>query len=99
MANGLLASRGAAADANEFPQSAEAKEWIETYVALGASFLVSTEEGLLVKDSAVRAFRWERWFAKSSSRVLWLLFSRQACTRKGEEGWRQVRTASPQRRG
>jgi hypothetical protein len=61
------------ADANEFPQSAEAKEWIETYVALGASFLVGIEEKLLllVRDSAGRAFRWEPWFAKSSSRVLW----------------------------
>jgi hypothetical protein len=59
------------ADANEFQQSVEAKEWIETCMALGASFLVSIEERLLVKDSAGRAFRWEPWFAKSSSRVLW----------------------------
>jgi hypothetical protein len=59
------------ADANEFPESAEAKEWIETYVALGASFLMSIEERLLVKDSAGRAFRWELWFARSSSQVLW----------------------------
>jgi hypothetical protein len=59
------------ANANEFRQTAEAKEWIETYVALGASFLVSIEERLLVKDSAGRAFRWEPWFAKLSSRVLW----------------------------